>query len=78
MPNRVKTITVGKTRLVRSKTLQTWIKAEATVECDGDPTIEEVEDMISDIDMILDKEEVTEHERWGKIRAVAGNDSVSE
>lgn len=77
MPNRVKTITVGKTRLVRSKTLQTWIKAEATVECDGDPTIEEVEEMIADIDMILDKEEVTEHARWDKIRNDIVSNSVS-
>ena len=37
-------------------------------EFDTDPTLEDVIDMITDIDTILNEEEVTENVRWSSLK----------
>lgn len=60
----VKSMSIGKSRLLRKGNLQTWIKAELLVEFEEEPTITDVREIINDIDAILKEEEVTENARW--------------
>ena len=65
---KTRTLTIGKSRLLRRGNLQTWVKAEVMGEFDTDPTLEDVRDMITDIDTILNEEEVTENDRWNSLK----------
>ena len=65
---KTRTLTIGKSRLLRRGNLQTWVKAEVMGEFDTDPTLEDVRDMITDIDTILNEEEVTENVRWNSLK----------
>ena len=65
---KTRTLTIGKSRLLRRGNLQTWVKAEVMGEFDSDPTLEDVRDMITDIDTILNEEEVTENVRWSSLK----------
>ena len=65
---KTRTLTIGKSRLLRRGNLQTWIKAEVMGEFDTDPTLDDVRDMITDIDTILNEEEVTENVRWSSLK----------
>ena len=65
---KTRTLTIGKSRLLRRGNLQTWVKAEVMGEFDSDPTLEDVIDMITDIDTILNEEEVTENVRWNSLK----------
>ena len=65
---KVRTISIGKTRLVRSGNLQTWIKAESLVEFETEPTLEDIDEALLDINTILDKEEKEEVERWALMK----------
>ena len=65
---KTRTLTIGKSRLLRRGNLQTWVKAEVMGEFDSDPTLEDVRDMITDIDTILNEEEVTENVRWNSLK----------
>ena len=65
---KTRTLTIGKSRLLRRGNLQTWVKAEVMGEFDNDPTLEDVRDMITDIDTILNEEEVTENVRWNSLK----------
>ena len=57
-------ITLAKTRLIRRGKIQTWLKAEITTEfVDREPTMEDIHEVISDIDIILTAEEETEYAR---------------
>jgi len=64
MSKSYKTLTIGKTRLLRRGNIQTWIKAELLTEFDSEPTLEDIADIITDIDTILIQEEETENVRW--------------
>ena len=66
---KVRTISIGKTRLVRSGNLQTWIKAEIQTEFETAPTLEDIDEVLLDINTILDKEEKEEVERWALMKA---------
>ena len=62
-----RSITLAKTRLVRRRKIQTWLKAEITTEYrDQEPTMDDVYEMISDIDAILITEEESEYARWNE------------
>lgn len=65
---KTRTLTIGKSRLLRRGNLQTWVKAEVMGEFDIDPTLEDVRDMITDIDTILNEEEATENARWNSLK----------
>ena len=65
---KTRTLTIGKSRLLRRGNLQTWVKAEVMGEFDTDPTLEDVRDMITDIDTILNEEEATENVRWSSLK----------
>lgn len=65
---KTRTLTIGKSRLLRRGNLQTWVKAEVMGEFDSDPTLEDVIDMITDIDTILNEEEATENDRWNSLK----------
>ena len=65
---KTRTLTIGKSRLLRRGNLQTWVKAEVMGEFDSDPTLDDVRDMITDIDTILNEEEVTENVRWSSLK----------
>ena len=65
---KTRTLTIGKSRLLRRGNLQTWVKAEVMGEFDTDPTLDDVRDMITDIDTILNEEEVTENVRWNSLK----------
>ena len=65
---KTRTLTIGKSRLLRRGNLQTWVKAEVMGEFDSDPTLEDVRDMITDIDTVLNEEEVTENVRWNSLK----------
>ena len=65
---KTRTLTIGKSRLLRRGNLQTWVKAEVMGEFDSDPTLEDVIDMITDIDTILNEEEATENVRWNSLK----------
>lgn len=65
---KTKLIAVGKSRLLRRGSLQTWVKAEITGEFDTDPTIADIQEMIANISTILDEEEATENARWNAIK----------
>ena len=65
---KTRTLTIGKSRLLRRGNLQTWVKAEVMGEFETDPTLEDVRDMITDIDTILNEEEVTENVRWNSLK----------
>ena len=65
---KTRTLTIGKSRLLRRGNLQTWVKAEVMGEFDTDPTLDDVRDMITDIDTILNEEEVTENVRWSSLK----------
>ena len=62
-------LSVGKTRLVRRGSLQTWLKAEIQIDLDSKPSVEDIEEVVSDIDDILQLEENTEHARWDEIKS---------
>ena len=61
-------MTLGKSRLLRRGNLQTWIKAEILTEFEGEPSIDDVREIIRDIDEILKEEEVTENARWDGLK----------
>ena len=63
-----KSMTLGKSRLLRRGNLQTWIKAEILTEFEGEPSIDDVREIIRDIDEILKEEEVTENARWDGLK----------
>lgn len=65
---KTRTLTIGKSRLLRRGNLQTWVKAEVTGEFDTDPALDDVRDMITDIDTILNEEEATENVRWSSLK----------
>ena len=65
---KTRTLTIGKSRLLRRGNLQTWVKAEVMGEFETDPTLDDVRDMITDIDTILNEEEVTENVRWSSLK----------
>ena len=65
---KTRTLTIGKSRLLRRGNLQTWVKAEVMGEFETDPTLDDVRDMITDIDTILNEEEVTENVRWNSLK----------
>ena len=59
---KTKSITIGKSRKIRHKRGETWIKVEITAEFqEVEPTIEDVEDLNADLEEVLRREE--EHER---------------
>ena len=68
MKGNYRVLSIGKTRLVRRGSLQTWLKAEVQIDIDSKPTVEDIEEVVSDIDDILQLEENTEHARWDEIK----------
>lgn len=68
MKGNYRVLSIGKTRLVRRGSLQTWLKAEVQIDIDSKPSVEDIEEVVSDIDDILQLEENTEHARWDEIK----------
>lgn len=68
MKGNYRVLSIGKTRLVRRGSLQTWLKAEVQIDIDSKPTVEDIEEVVSDIDDILQLEENTEHARWDETK----------